>query len=153
MISATRGVERICPFCGNGFQPSQYHPNQRICSSPECQRRRRRDYHKTKLANDPVYKEQCQDSQKIWRSKNRSYMKHYRAKLKAVHECSAVKSSLLQELRRVRLLVKNTLAKEVSHCDADVWLVSRTGSGSVKNTLASAQIIVIAKLMGLSAPP
>src|ERR1039457_2670036 len=99
MISATRSLDRSCPFCSNSFQPSRYHPNQRICASVECQRRRRRDYHKIKLANDPAYREQCRDSQKKWRGKNTLYMNHYRAKLKADHECSAMKTSLLSELR------------------------------------------------------
>src|SRR4051812_38360420 len=106
MISATRVLNRSCPFCSNSFQPSRYHPNQRICASDECQRRRRRVYHKTKLTNDPVYKEQCRDSQKNWRSKNHLYMKHYRARPKADHERPTVKSSLLAELSRLRSLVK-----------------------------------------------
>lgn len=67
--------------------------------------------------------------------KNTLYMSHYRAKLKADHECDAVRSSLLKELLRLRSLVKNTWATAVSHCHADVWLISPSESESVKNTL------------------
>jgi hypothetical protein len=153
MISATRILNRSCPFCSNSFKPSRYHPNQRICTSDDCQRRRRRDYHKTKLANDPVYKEQCRDSQKNWRSKNHLYMKHYRAKPAAAHKRCTVKSSLLAELSRLRSLVKKAMATEVRRCDADVWLVSRAGSESVKNILASTQIVVFANVISPSSPP
>ena len=80
-------------------------------------------------------------------------MNHYRAKLRADHECNTMKSSLLSELRRLRSIVKNTLAEEVTRHQADVWLISRGESGSVKNNLANAQIIVFASVISSSSPP
>ena len=80
-------------------------------------------------------------------------MSHYRGKLKAEHKRDAVRSSLLKELHRMRSLVKNTLAAEVSHYHADVWLISPGESESVKNTLADAQIIVFANIISPSSPP
>ena len=71
-------------------------------------------------------------------------MNRYRAKLKADHECNTTKSSLLSELRRLRSIVKNTLAEEVTRHQADVWLISRGDVRSVKNYLANAQVIVLA---------
>jgi len=37
-----------------------------VCSQPECQRRRRADYHRKKLATDSEYREVVRDSQKQW---------------------------------------------------------------------------------------
>ena len=65
------GMEKKpCTYCKQEFYPSRYRPDQRVCSSTDCQRRRRTDYHRQKLATDPVYQEQCRDSQKKWREKN-----------------------------------------------------------------------------------
>jgi hypothetical protein len=150
MISASRGINRTCPFCSSEFQPSRYHPDQRICASPDCQRRRRRDYHKSKLVNDPAYREQCRDSQKHWRDKNRGYMKRYRAQ--AEQGPRTAKSTLLDKLRSLHTRVKNNVAADVAHCNADVWLILRSGFGSVKNTLADAQLIVLASFTSVSAP-
>jgi hypothetical protein len=48
---------------------------------------------------------------------------------------------------------RNGQGTEVRRCDADVWLVGRAGSGSVKNILASAQIIVFANVTSPASPP
>jgi hypothetical protein len=50
-------VERRCRYCHQGFQPSKYQPSQAVCSSPDCQRQRRTDYHRNKVAADPEYAE------------------------------------------------------------------------------------------------
>ena len=55
--------DRICRYCTQNFSPSRYHPDEQICSSAECQRRRRADYHRKKVFEDPAYREQCLDSQ------------------------------------------------------------------------------------------
>jgi hypothetical protein len=36
---------RCCRYCQKDFQPSQYGPQQAVCSRAECQRRRRTEYH------------------------------------------------------------------------------------------------------------
>jgi len=41
-----------CRYCQKVFQPSAYHPRQTVCSQPPCQRRRRREYHRQKIASD-----------------------------------------------------------------------------------------------------
>jgi hypothetical protein len=56
---------RRCPYCQSSFLPSAYRPQQSVCGRPECQRRRRSDYHRKKLATDPEYFEVVRDSQKL----------------------------------------------------------------------------------------
>jgi hypothetical protein len=134
---------RTCPFCSNEFLPSRYHPGQTICSSIDCQRRRRTNYHRRKIAQDPVYKEQCRDSQRNWRERNQEYMSRHRAKLRSFHDADGDRSSFLKELAQVRELVKNNLAFDLKRCNAAVWLVSRSGRHVAKNIFASAEIIVV----------
>ena len=42
-----------CPYCRESFEPSRYHPDQIVRNGPTCQRRRRVDYHRQKVDNDP----------------------------------------------------------------------------------------------------
>ena len=69
---------RRCPYCQCSFQPSVYRPQQVICSQPECQRRRRADYHRKKLAADPEYRQVVRESQKQWWDEHPQYQKQRR---------------------------------------------------------------------------
>lgn len=135
--------EKLCPHCKQRFQPSRYRPDQRICSSLKCQRRRRTEYHRKKLVEDPVYREQCCDSQKKWRESNPGYMQNYRAELRTKDRPTATKPGLLSELRQLLKLVKNNVALDLKSFDASVWLLCRKSAVSEKNNLASAKVIIV----------
>jgi hypothetical protein len=134
--------ERTCTYCIEKFRPSRYHPDQQVCSSGDCQRRRRTDYHRKKLVEDPVYREQCRDSQQKWREKNPHYMKRYWAKRRTDDGLNAKKSQLASELNQLLKLVKNNSAVDLRSLDASIWLVSPDGLCE-KNNLASAKIIIV----------
>jgi len=74
-------IQRRCRYCEQDFQPSKYQPGQLVCSQPGCQRRRRADYHRQKIAADPEYRQVCRDSPQKWPTK---------AKLVIVEHCCAV---------------------------------------------------------------
>ena len=42
-----------CRYCQQVFQPARSHPQQAVCSQSACQRQRRRDYQRQKIASDP----------------------------------------------------------------------------------------------------
>lgn len=142
MLAMSMAKNKTCKYCKHLFQPSQYRPDQRVCSSIQCQRRRRTDYHRKKLAEDPLYREQCRDSQRKWRERNPAYMRDYRAELRRRDPLSN-KSSLSRELRGLLKLVKNNVALDLKSLDASVWLICRKGVVSGKNTLASAKVIIL----------
>ena len=58
--------ERPCLYCQGLFLPSRLPSHQRACGLPDCQRQRRADSRRQKLANDPVYRQLVRDSQKQW---------------------------------------------------------------------------------------
>ena len=70
---------KICPCCGQPFQPRPQVQNQIYCSSPACQRERRQAWQRKKLQDDRFYRENQQDSQKAWRARNPDYSRNYRA--------------------------------------------------------------------------
>jgi len=72
--------ERRCLYCQQIFQPSKFQRRQAVCGQADCQRRRRADYHRAKIAADPEYREVCRDSPRKWRSRNPDYWKQYRQK-------------------------------------------------------------------------
>ena len=127
--------ENVCRYCIHKFRPSRYHPDQKVCSSGDCQRRRRTDYHRKKLVEDPVYREQCRDSQKKWREKNPHYMKRYWADRRAGGRLNAKKSNLTSELRQLLKMVKNNSAVDLRSLDASIWLVSPDGLLVKRTTL------------------
>jgi len=71
-------VQRRCRYCERFFQPSKFQPGQSVCSESGCQRRRRSDAHRRKLASDPEYRQVCQDSSRKWRARNPEYWRRRR---------------------------------------------------------------------------
>jgi hypothetical protein len=123
---------RTCPYCGESFTPSFYHPKQLICSGKPCQTRRRTEYHKQKLHDDADYRDSCRDSQRIWREHNPDYMRAYRKSRPDPRPC---------RLEQLLELVKNNPALDLRRCPAEAW-VAVPKDTPAKNTFASAQIIV-----------
>jgi len=52
--------------------------SQPVCGGAECQRKRRTEYHRSKIASDPEYRDGGRDSPRKWRSRNPDYWKRYR---------------------------------------------------------------------------
>ncbi len=131
---------KTCPYCRRRFLPSRYHPNQQICSSKDCQRQRRLDYHRRKLAEDPQYHEQCKDSQRKWRAKHPQYMRDYRGLRSPRAEDDF---GIAEQLRGLLKLVKNNVAIDLRTFNASMWLVLPPGLAHVSNTLARTKVILL----------
>ena len=71
-------MTKQCKACGNAFLPHPKVPHQTYCSSPECQRERRRRWLEEKRQIDADY--HGNEPQKIeqWRNENPDYWKQYR---------------------------------------------------------------------------
>jgi hypothetical protein len=73
---------RCCRFCQQSFEPSKFRPDQSACSRPDCQRRRRGEYHRRKIGTDPEYAEVVRDSRRKWREAHPDYQKNYGNRMK-----------------------------------------------------------------------
>ncbi len=49
-------MTRRCACCGKPFEPCPQVPDQAFCSSPDCQRARKRQWQRAKLQSDPDYR-------------------------------------------------------------------------------------------------
>ena len=139
---------RKCPYCGNEFKPSRSHREQKVCSSPDCQRRRRADYHRRKLTKDPLYRALCADSQKTWKERNPEYMKQYRAIQRDARSGRPILRPAIRELEQLLSHVKNSLVKNTSEfrvkrCAPGIWLVTLRRPAADKNIPLTTQVVMI----------
>jgi hypothetical protein len=139
-------VQRRCRYCEEIFQPSKYQPGQSVCSEPGCQRRRRADYHRQKIATDPEYRQGCRDSPQKWRSRNADYWRRYREKHPAAVERNRQRQHLRDQKRRLRDLANNNSAFDLKHSAAEVWLLGAGLENLANNNSASAQVRVLEAL-------
>ena len=139
-------LQRPCRFCQCSLRPSRFHPEQAVCGATECQRRRRQEYHRRKVATDSVYRQVCNDSSQKWRAENPDYWKRYRE----AHPNQAARNRTLQQTRdqkrRVRDLANNTLALDLKSCAAGVWLFGPAAGHLANNTLATTQVFIVERL-------
>ena len=137
---------RRCPYCNSSFLASAYRPQQIVCSKPECQRRRRSDYHRKKLATDPEYFQVVRDSQKQWWDEHPDYQKQHRQQNPKLVESNRQGQRLRDRKRRVELLVRNNVALDLKHSASEVWLLGPKVGNLDKNNLASAQVLILQSL-------
>ncbi len=137
---------RRCSYCQQLFLPSIYRPQQQVCSRPECQRRRRTEYHRRKLETDPEYHQVARDSQQKWRQAHPEYVRQYRAQHPQAVEKNRQQQKVRDQRRRIQHLAKNNLALNLKHSTAEVWLVGSAVKGLAKNNLASAQVLIFQPL-------
>jgi len=130
-----------CPYCQQWFTPSVYRPQQVICSQAKCQQRRRREYHRQKLANDAEYRQGARESQKKWRDAHPNYLREYRAK----HPAAVTRNRQRQQVRdqkpRLAFLEKNNLALDLKRSVAKVWLVGPGVTDLAKNRVENALLM------------
>ena len=139
---------RRCPYCHSSFLPSAYRPQQSVCSQPTCQRRRRTDYHRKKLATDAEYHQVALESQKQWREEHPDYQKQWRRQNPQPVENNRERQRQRDQKRRLRqrLLDKNNLALDLKHSASEVWLLGPKLRNLDKNNLAFAQVLIFPSL-------
>jgi hypothetical protein len=138
--------ERRCRYCQQVFQPSKFQPRQTVCGEAGCQRQRRTDYHRGKIAADPEYREVCRDSPRKWRAGHPGYWKQYRETHPEAAELNRRQQKLRDRKRRLCNLANNTSALDLKHSAAQVWLVGPGAAHLANNNSASAQVWVIEAL-------
>ena len=99
---------RCCPYCQQAFQPSARRRDQAVCSRPECQARRRRDYRRRKRRTDPEYAEVVRDSRRKWREAHPDYQKNYWQNHPEAAARNRHQQRQRDQKRRVGILLRNT---------------------------------------------
>lgn len=102
--------DRRCRYCRQAFQPNRYHPQQQVCTHPVCRSQHRSDYHRQKIASDPVYRQVCLESPQKWRRAHPAYWTKYRQDHPEQVEQNRRKQRLRDQKRRLANLANNNLA-------------------------------------------
>lgn len=134
--------DRRCRYCQQLFQPSRFRPHQFVCSHSGCQRQRRRDYQCRKIETDAEYAQTIRDSRRKWREAHPDYQKNYWLTHPEAAERNRQSQHQRDQKRRVRNLVKNTLALDLKRSTAQIWLVGPAVHDLVKNNLASSSLFI-----------
>ena len=134
---------RCCRYCQQIFQPSIYRTQQIVCSDPECQRRRRTEYHRKKIRTDFEYAQIVRDSQKKWREAHPGYSQQYRQKHLDAAKRNRQQQRRRDQKRRIQNLAKNNLALDLKHYAAEVWLLGPDTRHLAKNNLALSQVLIL----------
>jgi len=145
-------VQRRCRYCEQSFLPSKYQPGQLVCSQLECQRRRRADYHRQKIASDSEYRQVCLDSPQKWRSRNPDYWRRYRQQHPAAVERNRQQQHVRDQKRHLRDLANNNSAFDLKHSVSGVWLLGAGLQNLANNNSAPAQVWIL-EALPLRKPP
>jgi len=141
-------VRKLCLYCHKSFDPSPFHPKQSVCLSPECQRRRRSDYHRNKIAADADYRQVCADSRRKWRENNPGYQRRYRSEHEGYCHQNRQKQRERNQKRKLSLIVKNNLAIDVKRLPSKVWMTGPGLEVIVRNNLAISQVLILQTVGG-----
>jgi hypothetical protein len=142
-MSMDTASERLCRYCQQRFEISRFHRQQQVCANPDCQKRRRADYHRDKRQRDSVYGEVCRDSQRKWRTANPTYQQQYRRDHPAAIEANRTAQRQRDQRRKLGHLVKNNLALDLTRAGTTVYLVGPAAADLVKNTLAQSKLLIL----------
>src|ERR1700680_676962 len=147
------GSKSSCRYCRQSFVASAFRPPQNVCSHPECQKRRRTDYHRNKRLHDPTYAQTCQDSQEHWRREHPDYNRQYRQTHPQAVERNREGERQRYRYRQLANLAKNNLAFDLKRSAAEVWLLAPAGTVLAKNNLALSQVFIVQSLRPAAIAP
>jgi hypothetical protein len=109
----------------------------------ECQRRRRTDYHRKKLATDPEYHQVVRESQQQWWDEHPRYQQQRRQANPKVAAKNRDRQRQRDQARRLHHLVRNNLALDLKRSVSEVWLLGSQLRDLDRNNLASAQVLIL----------
>jgi hypothetical protein len=137
---------RQCRYCERSFQPSKFQPEQSVCGDPACQRRRRADYHRQKIAADREYRQGCLDSAQKWRSRNPDYWRRYREQHPEAAERNRQRQHVRDQKQRLLDLANNNSAFDLKRSAAEIWLLGSGLRNLANNNSAPAQVWILEPL-------
>jgi len=93
-------MEKTCECCKRRFIPHPAVSHQQYCSDPECQKARKRNWQKEKLASDGDYRANQAEAQRQWCSRNSDYWRQYRKRNPAYTEKNRIRQRERNRVRR-----------------------------------------------------
>lgn len=129
------------------FVVSPRHPKQRYCSKKTCQRVRKTQWQRERIANDEAYRENKADSQERWVAKKPWYWKEYREKhpgyTKRNREKQKIRDLSKRDSRTETSILKNLAKMDASNTEKDMISGIYTLIPSPDNNLVKMDVLTV----------
>jgi len=129
-------MTRRCACCGKPFKPRPQVPRQVFCSSPDCQRARKRQWQRAKLKSDPDYRINQRAAQQTWSKRNRDYWRNYRAAQPEYEQGN-------RDEQQVRDRKRNSYLAKMDVCDLPTGLYRITRHPAIPKGSSSSLVVEI----------
>ena len=140
-----------CAGCGKAFHPRPQTPKQSYCSSPECQRERRRRWQYARRQSDPDYRDNQSRAQESWAERHPDYWREYRRTHQDYRERNRTLQRVRDARRRERVLAKMDVSAGDSPIPSGTYRLSPvTREDLAKMDAWMVRITVVSKQYGLS---
>jgi hypothetical protein len=95
-----------CAHCRRRFVPHPRVKTQRFCANKACQRARKAQWQREKMATDPDYQANQRDAQQAWQHRHPGYWRQYRLRRAAYRERNRLLQTHRDHKRRATPLAK-----------------------------------------------
>ena len=113
-----------CAGCCKPFHPCPQTPEQCYCSSPACQRERRRRWQQRRRQTDPEYRENQARAQRAWGERHPDYWREYRRAHPEYGERNRALQRERDGRRRERVLAKMDVSTRDSPVPSGTYRLS-----------------------------
>lgn len=135
---------RRCAHCRCHFLPDPRVKTQRFCSNKACQRARKAQWQRDKLATDPDYRANQRDCQQSWQHQHPHYWRQYRQQRADYRERHRLLQQHRDHKRRTRPLAKMDVLEPVTFIQPGIYhLIPVVGPQLAKMEVLSQKCHVI----------
>ena len=133
-----------CTHCRAPFVPNPRVKAQRFCARPACQRARKTQWQRDKLARDPDYRANQRDCQRHWQHQHPQYWREYRQRRAAYRERNRLLQQHRDHKRRARPLAKMDAFASITFIEPGMYhLIPAVGERLAKMDVLSQKCHVI----------
>lgn len=139
-------ADKHCLSCGTKFSLRPQSPKQRYCSSPTCQRERRRLEQRKRRKRNPDQRSINAQYLRDWSAKNPSYWKRYRA----AHPEYVARNRLRQKERSQVRIAKEAVWPPEALCDGRYRLIPASAADVANEAAWIVDVTVVTGPTGAS---
>jgi len=122
-----------CAHCRRRFAPNPRVKSQRFCSNTPCQRARKAQWQRDKMATDPDYQANQRDARQTWQRQHPDYWRHYRRRRPDYRERNRRLQTHRDQQRRAKPLAKMDASGAVTVVNPGIYhLIPATDEGLAK---------------------
>ena len=122
-----------CAHCRCLVVPNPRVKAQRFCAKPDCQRARKAQWQREKMATDPDYQANQQACQRAWQARHPGYWRQYRQNRPAYRERNRLLQTHRDQRRRPQVLAKMDASASITFVKPGIYhLIPEVGEHLAK---------------------